>query len=228
MRNVLLIGLIAVIGFSAYQYDTSGQIGWADQLGPRLRAVTIALRSRWSEYQAEFAPSAEPSSGLEEGASADAWVDDQRPETLLSRLFGSDSDRFELVGRVVDVMDGDSFELRVKGMTLPIRLFGIDTPEYNQAHGDEATRALRNKILRETVFVTVEDIDAYDRFVGTVQLQNENINVSMVAEGHAWWYQRYAGDAGKLRKAQRSAREAGVGLWAGADPIPPWDWRRSR
>jgi len=53
-----------------------------------------------------------------------------------------------------------------------------------------------------------------------------NVNEAMVCNGSAWWYSRYARFASGLRKCQADAKEAGLGLWADDDPMPPWEWRR--
>lgn len=135
----------------------------------------------------------------------------------------------ELAGFVTSVTDGDTFILRTGLFDAhTIRLFGIDTPEWDQPHGEAASKALREKLLLESVTVAIRDIDTYDRYVGVVMLDGRNINLEMVAEGHAWWYEYYASGERDLRQAQDTARDNRLGLWANPDPMPPWDWRRRR
>ena len=222
MRNILLIILIAIVGISGHQYYATGDISWPDQIRLRLMAFYQEVQSRWEEREQE-APFV-----FDRSSQSERIVESGSSNNVFTNIFTSGKDRFELVGHVSDVVDGDSFELRVKDMVLQVRLFGIDTPEFNQSHGDAASQALHDKISRQRVTVSVEDIDAYSRYVGTVYLQDENINVSMVAEGHAWWYERYARGYDELEDAQREARAAGLGLWAESNPVPPWDWRQSR
>jgi endonuclease YncB( thermonuclease family) len=49
---------------------------------------------------------------------------------------------------------------------------------------------------------------------------------SVIATGHAWHYGRYDHTAA-LEAAERNARAARRGLWADAEPVPPWEWRKS-
>jgi len=132
-----------------------------------------------------------------------------------------------LEGRVTRVSDGDTFTLRYYGVQdETIRLHGIDAPERNQPHGAEAGAALARMVADRDVRVRVEDTDIYGRIVGTVFLDDENINLRMVREGHAWWYEFYARNDIDLQEAQAIARAARRGLWAGNNPVAPWDFRR--
>ena len=42
----------------------------------------------------------------------------------------------------------------------------------------------------------------------------------------AFSIRRYAPHDGTLERFEREAREAGPGLWADADSVPPWEWRK--
>jgi len=134
----------------------------------------------------------------------------------------------EILGRVSSVTDGDT--LRIENLTGGsdiIRLYGIDAPERDQPYGSVASNALRTKVNDTRVRVVVQDTDDYGRQVGTVYLESRNINLEMVAEGHAWWYEFFAPDNHELRQAQITAEESQLGLWRNANPVEPYDWRRS-
>lgn len=134
-----------------------------------------------------------------------------------------------LSGRVVKVTDGDTLTLRTPDWyEYTIRLHGIDAPERDQPYGDSATNALTRLLNRRQVNVTIEDIDRYNRLVGTIESEGNNINLVMVRTGHAWWYQQYAKSLRTLADAETEAREARAGLWADNNPIPPWRWRQRR
>ena len=51
------------------------------------------------------------------------------------------------------------------------------------------------------------------------------MNLEMVCSGSAWWYSRYAKNDWAMASCQGEAKEAGLGLWADDDPMPPWEWR---
>lgn len=154
------------------------------------------------------------------------------------RPAGADSEearsaRAVLLGRVVEVIDGDTFDLRLDfdrdggGKGVRIRLAEIDAPELAQPYGAESRAALRALIGEQQVRVTVVDTDRYGRTVGQVRTGALHVNAEMVRRGHAWAYTRYA-ETLDIIADEQAARRAGVGLWA--LPLdqrePPWEWRR--
>lgn len=131
-----------------------------------------------------------------------------------------------LAGRVVEVKDGDTFILRNPDNTrYTIRLHGIDTPEWNQPYGKSSASALARMINGREVTVKTEAMDDYGRVVGRVYHDEQDVNLAMVRDGHAWWYKQYAKSDRALNDAETAARKEQAGLWADADPTPPWIWR---
>lgn len=134
---------------------------------------------------------------------------------------------FALSGLVIKVADGDTLTIRdAQGTKHKIRLYGIDTPEYDQPHYEEAKNALFRLVSHEGVGIDIKDTDSYGRTVGTVYVGGTNVNLEMVRRGHAWWYKRYARLNSDLREAQEHAKGFQLGLWAESNPTPPWEWRR--
>ncbi len=79
----------------------------------------------------------------------------------------------------------------------------------------------------KTVTVNVLDVDRYGRTVGEVILPDGQVlNHELVRTGVAWWYHMYAPDDATLGQLEADARAAKRGLWADAEPVPPWEWRR--
>ena len=68
--------------------------------------------------------------------------------------------------------------------------------------------------------------DRYGRTLARIEVEGQDVNRQMVADGLAWHYVRYSKDAG-LAAAEREARAAARGLWADREPVPPWEWRAS-
>ena len=132
-----------------------------------------------------------------------------------------------LSGTVASVYDGDTLTLKDSmGTDHKIRFEHIDAPEVNpsQFYGITARDALRALVLNKSVTVQVSGKDRYGRNLGVVNLGQTNINLEMVAKGHAWHYKAYS----KLQQyatAETQARQAKIGLWAQSNPIPPWDFR---
>jgi len=226
IRNLLIPIVIVALGLSAYEYYDKREITWYQDPVSAFNEAFFKLQSmvRNNEVAPFIIERSQPSDTVrtvreESHESGDIEID--------PRFLEPGEPRFELVGRVVRVVDGDSLQVRVAGNEFPIRLHGIDTPEHDQPHGSDATRALARKLERRTVIINIVDIDSYGRLVGTVYYQGENINLTMVAEGHGWWYQQYAGSEQHLEDAEQAAREEGLGLWSYAEPVAPWDWRRA-
>ena len=111
-----------------------------------------------------------------------AELDVSAPDTARSSTSG-----VEIQGQVSSITDGDTLRINnITGISDIIRLYGIDAPERDQPYGTEATKALSSKVADAKVRIVVQDTDDYGRQVGTVYLDHRNINLEMVAQGHAW------------------------------------------
>lgn len=134
--------------------------------------------------------------------------------------------RFE--GVVTRVKDGDSLmvartrEKRVE----EVRLHGIDAPELGQPWGIQARAALRRLAEGRPVLVETMGRDRYGRWLGRVHVGPTELNLALVADGHAWAVRGY-GASGQALKAHREARTARRGLWAlpPEQRLPPATWR---
>ncbi len=106
---------------------------------------------------------------------------------------------------------------------------GGDCPEKRQAFGNRAKQFTSKLVFGKTVTVQVLGRDRYGRTVGVVLLPDgRSLNHELVRAGLAWWYRRYAPDDETLAQLERDARGAERGLWADAEPVPPWEWRIMR
>lgn len=105
-----------------------------------------------------------------------------------------------------------------------VRLLGINTPEIGvdgECYGDEATAALRALLPPGSpvlVMADVEPLDQYGRsllFVYTADA-HLNVNLELLAEGAATveMYEPNVLLRDELLAAERSARDAGLGLWS--------------
>jgi endonuclease YncB( thermonuclease family) len=137
-----------------------------------------------------------------------------------------------LDGTVIVVIDGDTLLFKpdhyaaTSRAFLKIRLAGIDAPEADQPHGEEATRALSDWVLNQRVSIDTVANDDYGRTVGRLRLENLDINAELVKQGHAWastW-----GRQAQLLALQAEAQRQRRGLWRVDEPTPPWVWRRAQ
>lgn len=67
--------------------------------------------------------------------------------------------------------------------------------------------------------------DRYGRTVARVLCAGTDANAAMVRAGMAWAYTRYLTDP-QIPAMEIVARRERIGLWADADPVPPWIWRQ--
>lgn len=139
-----------------------------------------------------------------------------------------------LVGQVVAVQDGDSITVSDAQHQLhKVRLAAIDAPETRQRHGQAAKRYLSALVLNATVTVEHHKFDRYQRKVGTVFKNGQDVNVQLLEAGLAWHYTAYEQEQTQAARrlyaqAANRAQTDGMGLWQTADPTPPWEWRRQR
>src|SRR5215475_14714403 len=139
-----------------------------------------------------------------------------------------------IAGKVVARADGDTLTvLDDQQRQYKIRLVGIDAPESAQAFGDKARKSLSDLVRGKTVAVTNSKVVRNGWIVGKVTLAGRDINLEQIRRGYAWFYRAYAkelsrDDATAYEQAEAIAREKQLGLWAGPDPIAPWDLRAAQ
>ena len=141
-----------------------------------------------------------------------------------------------LNGRVVKVADGDTITVLVTNVQHKIRLNRIDAPEKGQAFGNVSRQHLASFVAGKEVEVEWEKKDKYGRILGTAWAQVQDgtnaavrtdINLQMVKDGLAWHYKHFD-NTKSYADAETAARAAKRGLWKDPNPIPPWEFRKSK
>ena len=64
---------------------------------------------------------------------------------------------------VIRVIDGDTFEVRIQGSPVRVRVIGYDSPERDEPFGDTATKFLR-ALLEGREVLLESDVQALDRY----------------------------------------------------------------
>lgn len=139
-----------------------------------------------------------------------------------------------LTGRVVRVTDGDTIVVLDGTNTQhKIRLQGIDAPERGQAFGTKSKEYLSDLVTGETVAVDYSKSDRYQRIVGKVVLDGQDMNLEQIQAGMAWHYKKYQGeqtvdDRVAYSDSELDARRYRRGLWADSNPMAPWEYRQDK
>ena len=130
-----------------------------------------------------------------------------------------------LTGRVVNVHDGDTVRvLDAANVQHKVRLQGIDAPERGQPFGTVARDRLASLVMGKAVTVHDDGRDKYGRTLGRIEIEGQDVNRQMVADGLAWHYSRFNNDA-RLAAAEPS----GPSRWRGSLLLAdPGEQRRSQ
>ncbi|WP_331700216.1 thermonuclease family protein [Paenibacillus sp. IITD108] len=126
---------------------------------------------------------------------------------------------------VKKVYDGDTIYIDVNGKREAVRLLCIDTPEIDKkdSFAKEARNFLREAIEGKSVHIEFGNgkeqtgRDAYDRLLGYIFVDGENINGLLVENGLARVAYVYAPDTKyvkEYRKLERIAKAEKLGIWS--------------
>jgi len=130
-----------------------------------------------------------------------------------------------LSGKVLKVLDGDTFLIQVQGREEHVRLREIDAPEIThqkkmgqEPWGKRARYFAQSLVRGKAVRLEVEEADTrdkYQRLLAYIFVKQIFVNREMVLSGNAFFYPgpfrgKYADE---LQSAEETAREKGHGVW---------------
>lgn len=133
---------------------------------------------------------------------------------------------------VISTGDGDTLKVQSQeGQAITVRIGCVDSPEYRQGYGPEASQRLKMLLSRGTTIELREiDVDQYGRTVGEVYSKGQSVGLTLVKEGYAVVYKQYldgcSNTADQYLSAEEDARSQRLNFWSQSDPIMPWDFRR--
>ena len=150
--------------------------------------------------------------------------DNEDPDTMsLETLLKKSS---KINGTVTRILDGDTLVIaRNNGEEVKVRLAGIDAPEITQDFGEQARTALDTLVLNRRVTVENKGTDPYNRVIGVITVDDEDINQKLVKDGDAWFYPDYANGL-DYAADQAEADKGKLGLWSNRGAVPPWLYRK--
>jgi endonuclease YncB( thermonuclease family) len=131
-------------------------------------------------------------------------------------------------GRVVKVVDGDTYDIVLDGVQSRIRMDAIDAPERGQDFGTAAKNYLGELCDGQTIRLNIKSRDRFGRIIAQSFLPDgRELGAEMIRAGMAWHYTKYSSDP-RLSKLEAQARAARRGLWSMPNPTPPWDYRKMK
>ena len=120
-----------------------------------------------------------PSGGLPDLPTSDSWI--PPAPTTAPPVPGGEA------ALVTYVVDGDTIEVQMNGGTYRVRYIGINTPEWDEPCGEEASAANAVLVSGQTVTMVrdVSEVDPYGRLLRYVYVGDLFVNEYLVAQGWA-------------------------------------------
>lgn len=129
-------------------------------------------------------------------------------------------------GRCTVVIDGDTIQVSRAEESLTVHLVAVDAPEMGQPYGEEAWAFVEGRVLgREVTIDRISEIDS-SGIRARVSVGDLDLALAILEAGFAWHDTIHDSQEG-LVLAEIISRSAKRGLWAGPEPIAPWEWRES-
>ena len=146
----------------------------------------------------------------------------------------------DFTARVIHVDDGDTVVALKSDMSkVKVRLANIDAPEVShgncrpgQPWSGQATQALKDLVLGQSIRFTCSTLDRYGRSVCDLNLSKSpatTANRELTKMGLVWANRAnpsYLRDPA-VAAAEREAQARHLGLWSVAGAIAPWEWRQN-
>lgn len=135
---------------------------------------------------------------------------------------------------VLSTGDGDSLKVQSQdGSLIRARVGCIDSPEYDQQYGPEASQRLK-ALLPSGAAIELREIntDQYGRTVAEIYSEGKSVGLQLVKEGYAVVYHRYldgcSATADQYIAAEEEARSQRLKFWSQSDPVMPWNFRKRK
>ncbi|HEX8429298.1 thermonuclease family protein [Hymenobacter sp.] len=134
-------------------------------------------------------------------------------------------------GRLVRVVDGDTYDVLTGGVVVRMRLLGVDAPERDQPFGVQATDSVTRLLpVGSPVRLTRVGLDLYGRTLGTVRLPvaGHYLALDSLLVVRGWGWAAAANRKPVIRAAQQAvAEQSRRGLWKCGltNAVSPKLWR---
>ena len=122
------------------------------------------------------------------------------------------------------VVDGDTLNALIDGISETVRIIGIDTPETVhpskpvECFGREASNRLEELLAGRSVLLQTDsrqDRDRYGRLLRYIELDDGDVGARMIRDGYAYSYKQYPHPRlAEYNQLEQEARDASRGLWS--------------
>jgi micrococcal nuclease len=129
----------------------------------------------------------------------------------------------QITGKIVRVIDGDTFIYQSNNKQIRVRLLDIDAPELGQTYGPKSKDYLQ-RFLDKRAKMYCKGKDCYNRTLAVLYVDGININEQMIKQGYAYFNHKWS-DNFELMKLEHAAKVNKVGLW-NYDTCSPWIYRK--
>ncbi|GEN52830.1 thermonuclease family protein [Halobacillus faecis] len=171
----------------------------------------------------------EPESQTEQSQSseANAFSEKEEEAPLEKESMASDEENQpgDVDATVMNVVDGDTIDIKINGREERVRLLLVDTPETVhpdkpvQPFGPEASDFAKEKLTGKEVRFEYDGPkrDHYDRLLGYVWVNGKNFNQQLLEKGlarYAYEYDPPYVHSAALKNAEKHAQQQAKGIWS--------------
>jgi len=108
------------------------------------------------------------------------------------------------------VVDGDTFALNNGSR---VRLQSIDSPEQGERYYDKAAYELQRRLIGRELRLEGNETDKYGRLLRHVFADGKHVNLEIVEQGWAKWYESNSKYEALIEKKQAEAIALRIGIW---------------
>jgi micrococcal nuclease len=129
------------------------------------------------------------------------------------------------VGKVLDVIDGNTVKVMIKGISYTVRYIGIDVPRYKpvaEYFGQQSDFKNAEFVFAEqvTLIADTQDKDDAGRLLRYVRVGEIFVNYELVRQGYATANSALSACATIFKKAEQEASQSQAGLWKPTPTLP--------
>ncbi len=125
-------------------------------------------------------------------------------------------------GKVVAIIDGDTYDLLIGKKKVRIRMEGIDAPEKGMPFYKVSKKHLSDLCFEKEIKIEITGKDRYKRLLAYSYLSDgTELSHEMIRAGMAWHFKQYNTNR-ELSELEKEAKAGRRGLWVDDNPMAPW------